>query len=98
MTAIIGAPAAGGAVGAGDVDVGGGAACEVLGDPEGAVADEGLEGEVNDGADSWAFPPTDCEHPATSTDAAIRQAIRIIAKASGPTPDRRPGAAARHVR
>ena len=39
-----------------------------------------------------------CEHPATSTDAAIRPAIRIMAKASGPTRDRWPGAAARLFR
>ena len=57
-----------------------------------------LGGTVNDGVDRSASPPTDCEHPATSTDAAIRPAIRITAKASGPTRDHRPGAAARLVR
>ena len=57
-----------------------------------------LEGTVNDDVDRSASPPTGCEQPATSTDAAIRAAIRITAKASGPTRDRWPGAAAMLVR
>src|ERR1700750_1573839 len=65
-----GAPAAGGRADAvGVADVVDGAACVVLG------------GAVNEGVDCWASPPTECEHPATSTDAAIRPAIRITAKA-----------------
>src|SRR6476620_7054159 len=87
MTSLIGGPGPGaltGGFGAGDdVD---GAARVVLG------------GTVKDGVDRSASPPTECEHPATSTDAAIRAAIRITAKASGPTRNRWPGAAATHVR
>jgi hypothetical protein len=67
-------------------DVVEGAACVVLG------------GTVNGGVDRSASPPTEFEHPATSTDAAIRAAIRITAKASGPTRNRWPGAAERLVR
>jgi hypothetical protein len=52
-----------------------------------------LGGTVNDGVVLSASPPTECEHPATSTDAAISPAFRITAKASGPTRDRLPGAA-----
>src|SRR6201991_2261795 len=87
MTSLIGAPAAGGRAGGGEGgDVTDGAARVVLG------------GTVSAGADRSASPPTECEHPATSTDAAIRPAIRITAKASGPTRDRWPGAAGRFVR
>ena len=87
MTSPIGAPGPGGRAGVVEVgDVVDGAARVVLG------------GTVNDGDDRSASPPTECEHPATSTDAAISPAIRITAKASGPTRDRWPGAAARLVR
>ena len=87
MTSPIGAPGPGGRAGVVEVgDVVEGAARVVLG------------GTVNDGVDRSASPPTECEHPATSTDAAISPAIRITAKASGPTRDRWPGAAARLVR
>src|SRR5215207_2295859 len=82
MTSPIGAPGPGARAGVAEVgDVVDGAVRVVLG------------GTVNDGVDRSASPPTDCEHPATSTDAAIRPAIRITAKASGPTRDRWPGAA-----
>ena len=67
-------------------DVVDGAACVVLG------------GTVNEGVDRSASPPTECEHPATSTDAAIKAAIRITAKASWPTRDHLPGAATRLFR
>src|SRR6267142_6628068 len=81
-TSPIGAPWPGGLAGVvGVADVVDGAARVVLG------------GTVNDGAVRSASPPTECEHPATSTDAAISPAIRITAKASGPTRDRWPGAA-----
>jgi para-nitrobenzyl esterase len=69
-----------------------------VGDVVDGAASVVLGGTVNDGVDRSASPPTDCEHPATSTDATIRPAIRITAKASGPTRDRRPGAAARLFR
>jgi hypothetical protein len=70
MTSLIGAPGPGGRAGVVEVgDVVDGAARVVLG------------GTVNDGVDRSASPPTDCEHPATSTDAAIRPAIRITVKA-----------------
>jgi para-nitrobenzyl esterase len=87
MTSPIGAPGPGGR--AGVVEVG-----DVV---DGAVR-VALGGTVNDGVDRSASPPADCEHPATSTDAAIRPAIRITAKASGPTRDRRPGAAGTPIR
>ena len=83
MTSPIAAPGPGARAGVVEVgDVLDGAARVVLG------------GTVNDGVDRSASPPTDCEHPATSTDAAIRPAIRITAKASGPTRRRCSGAAA----
>ncbi|MDT7732463.1 MAG: hypothetical protein QOK45_2716, partial [Mycobacterium sp.] len=76
-TSPIGAPSPGGlAAAAGVGDVVDGAARVVLG------------GTVNDGAVRWASPLTECEHPATSTDATISPAIRITAKASGATRDR----------
>ena len=68
-----------------------------MGDVVDGAARVVLGGTVNDGVDR--SPPTgELEHPATSTDTAIRAAIRITAKASGPTRDRRPGAAAPLVR
>ena len=45
-----------------------------------------------------AFPPTACEHPATSTDAAIRPAIRIPARLAGRHAIARSGAAAGGLR
>src|SRR5690349_10778153 len=87
MTSLIGGPGAGGlAGGAGDV---------VNGVDGGLVVPGGT---VNDGVDRSASPPTDCEHPATSADAAMRATIRIMAKASRPTRILRPGASARLVR
>jgi len=86
-TSPIGAPGPGGRAGGVEAsDVVDGAARVVPG------------GTVNDGVERWASPPTDCEHPATSTDAAIKAAIRITAKASGPTRDHLPGAATRLFR
>src|SRR5258708_12008182 len=82
MTSAIGAPSPGGRAGVVEVaDVVDGAARVVLG------------GTVNDGDVRSPSPPTECEHPATSTDAATSPAIRITAKASGPTRDPCPGAA-----
>ena len=42
-----------------------------------------LGGDGVDGSARSASPPTDCEHPATSTDAAISTAIRIPARLAG---------------
>src|SRR5260370_34899500 len=82
MTSAIGAPSPGGRAGVVEVaDVVDGAARVVLG------------GTVDDGDVRSPPPPTECEHPATSTDAAPSPAIRITAKASGPPRDRCPGAA-----
>src|SRR6185369_2344912 len=72
MTSRIGAPGAGALAAVVEVgDVVDGAACVVLG------------GTVNEGVDRSASPPTECEHPATSTDAAIRTAIRMRPRLAG---------------
>ena len=42
-----------------------------------------LAGGDGDGAVFSAFPPTPCEHPPTSTDAAISTAIRISTRLAG---------------